>query len=133
MTNKKKAVGDEVASLCTKCKRPQTHLISSMVQDRIGRVQCKICGGLHRYRNPDTPPKSPRKRPVRISPEEGWEKMIHHVAAQEKIPYTFSGHFKVHDLIDHATFGLGVVTHLLYGDKIQVVFKEGEKILVARR
>jgi hypothetical protein len=74
-----------------------------------------------------------RKRSKKPSPEEIWGKMMELVSSQKKIPYTFSGNFKENDLIDHFTFGLGVVTQLLPGDKIQVVFKDGEKILVARR
>jgi hypothetical protein len=36
-------------------------------------------------------------------------------------------------VIEHPTFGLGVVTHLIAGDKIQVVFKNEDKLLVCRR
>lgn len=133
MPNEKKAVGTDINSLCTKCKQPQVHVITSMLQDRIAKVQCRTCGSFHRYRNPDAPLRPPRKRSVKVSPEEMWEKMMKLAASQKKIPYTFSGDFKVNDLIDHATFGLGVVTHLLPGDKVQIVFKDSEKILVARR
>ncbi len=74
-----------------------------------------------------------RKRSKKASPEEIWGKMIELASSQKKIPYTFSGNFKENDLIDHSTFGLGVVIQLLPGDKIQVVFKDGEKILIAGR
>ena len=133
MPNEQKVAGGDITSICMKCRQPQVHVITSMLQDRIAKVQCRTCGSLHRYRNPDAPLRPPRKRLVKVSPEEVWEKMVNHVTSQEKIPYTFSGDFKVNDLIDHSTFGLGVVTHLLAGDKIQVIFKEGEKILIARR
>jgi hypothetical protein len=133
MPNEQKTVGNDITSLCMKCRQPQVHVITEMVQNRIARVQCRTCGSLHRYRNPDAPLKSPRKRSVKVSPEEVWGKVMNLVTSQKKIPYTFSGDFKVNDLIDHATFGLGVVTHLLAGDKIQVIFKDGEKILIARR
>jgi hypothetical protein len=133
MPNEQKTIGNDVTSMCMKCRQPQVHVITAMMQDRIVKVQCRTCGSLHRYRNPGTPLRPPRKRSVKVSPEEVWGRMINHVTSREKIPYTFSGDFKVNDLIDHATFGLGVVTHLLAGDKIQVVFKDGEKILIARR
>jgi hypothetical protein len=133
MPIEKEAVGNDIHSMCTKCRRPQVHVITSMVQDRIAKVQCRTCGSLHRYRNPDAPLKPVRKGSAKVSPEAVWEKMMKLVASQERIPYTFSGDFKINDLIDHATFGLGVVTHLLPDDKIQVIFKDSEKILVARR
>jgi hypothetical protein len=133
MPNGKKSVGNDINSVCTKCKKPQVHVITSIVKDRIDKVQCRTCGSLHRYRNPDAPLKSVRKGPVRLSPEEIWEKMMKLVISQKKIPYSFSGDFKVNDLIDHSTFGLGVVINLLPDDKIRVVFKDSEKILVVRR
>lgn len=133
MSDEKKEVGGEVASVCMRCKKATVHIIISMVGDRIARAQCRTCGGMHRYRDPEAPLKPPRKRFGKASPEEVWGKMMNLVTPHKKIPYTFSGHFKVNDLIDHTTFGLGVVTQLLSGDKIQVIFKDGEKILVARR
>ena len=133
MTSEKNAVGGEISCVCTKCKQSLAHTIAVRVGDRITKVLCRTCGSLHRYINPHTPLTIPRKRPKKVSPEEVWGKMIDFVSSQKKIPYTFSGNFKENDLIDHTTFGLGVVTNLLIGDKIQVMFKEGEKILVARR
>ena len=133
MPSEKKAVGNDVNSLCMKCKRSQVHVIASMVQDRIGKVQCRTCGSFHRYRDPEAPVKPPRIRGGKVSHEETWEKMLKHVASQKKILYTFSGDFKINDFIEHATFGLGVVTHLLPDDKVQIIFKDSEKILVARR
>ena len=133
MSDEKKVVGSDINSMCTKCKQSQGHVITSIVKDRIAQVQCRFCGSLHRYRNPDAPLKPPRKRPVSISPEEAWEKIMKRVASQKEIPYTFSGDFKVDDLINHFTFGLGVVTQILPDRKIQVIFKDSDKTLVARR
>jgi hypothetical protein len=133
MVNEKMAVGNDVSSLCMKCKRSQIHVIASMVNERIGKVQCRTCGSFHRYRDPEAPLKPPRVRVGKVSHEETWEKMMKLVSSQKKIRYTFAGDFKVNDLVDHATFGLGVVTHLLPDDKIQIIFKDSEKILVARR
>jgi late competence protein required for DNA uptake (superfamily II DNA/RNA helicase) len=132
MSTEKFIVGNEINSLCTRCKKPQIHIIISIVKEKVSKVQCRNCGGFHRYRDPEAPLKTPRKR-SKISAEDLWEKKMTLVSAQQKIPYTFSGNFMVNDLIDHSTFGLGVVTHLLSEDKIQVIFKDGEKILVARR
>ncbi|MGH7273572.1 MAG: hypothetical protein ACREIQ_03820 [Nitrospiria bacterium] len=133
MANDKNAVGGEIISMCTKCKQSLAHTIAVRVGDRIAKVLCRTCGTLHRYINPHALLTAPRKRSKKVTPEEVWGKMVDLVSTQKKIPYTFSGNFKENDLIDHTTFGLGVVTNLLSGDKIQVIFKEGEKILVARR
>jgi hypothetical protein len=77
--------------------------------------------------------KPPRKRTIKVSHEETWGKLVNQAEARKKIPYALSGSFKENDLIDHAIFGLGVVTHLLDNNKIQVSFKEGEKLLISKR
>lgn len=133
MASDKNAVGGEISSMCTKCKQSVAHTIAVRVGERIAKVLCRTCGSLHRYISPHAPLTAARKRSKKVTPEEVWGKMVDLVSLQKKIPYTFSGNFKENDLIDHTTFGVGVVTNLLSGDKIQVIFKEGEKILVARR
>ena len=133
MSTEKPSVGGEATSICTKCKKPTVHVITALVKERIAKVQCRDCGGIHRYRDPNAPIKPPRKRSGKISPQEAWEKVMNTVSNDKKIPYTLSGHFKVNDVIDHSTFGLGVVTNLISEEKIQVIFKEGEKLLVAGR
>jgi hypothetical protein len=77
--------------------------------------------------------KPPRKRTIKVPHEETWGKLVNQAEARKKIPYTLSGSFKENDLIDHTIFGLGVVTHLLDNNKIQVSFKEGEKLLISKR
>lgn len=133
-TTKKYQVGEEITSICTKCKIALDHTIAAMVGERVAKVQCKTCGGLHRYVNPQSAIETPAKRAAKQTKlEQAWEQLIQSSSSKKKQPYTFAGSFKQNDLIDHAQFGLGVVTQRLSWDKIQVTFKEGEKILLSKR
>lgn len=132
-TTKKYQVGEEITSVCTKCKLPLDHAIAAMVGERVAKVQCKTCGGLHRYVNPAAVESPARKAAKQTKLEHAWEQLIQSSSSKKKQPYTFAGPFKQNDLIDHAQFGLGVVTQRLSWDKIQVTFKEGEKILLSKR
>ncbi len=133
-TTKKHQVGEEITSVCTKCKIALDHTIAALVGERVAKVQCKTCGGLHRYVNPATAGETPaRKAAKQTKIEHAWEQLIQSSSSKKKQPYTFAGSFKQNDLIDHATFGLGVVMERLSWDKIQVSFKEGEKILLSKR
>lgn len=133
-TTRKYQVGEEITSVCTKCKLPLDHTIAAMVGERVAKVQCKTCGGLHRYINPATAGETPARRAAKQTKmEQAWEQLIQSSSSKKKQPYTFAGSFKQNDLIDHAQFGLGVVTQRLSWDKIQVTFKEGEKILLSKR
>lgn len=125
-TIKKEEIGQEIASLCTKCKIETGHTIVSKVGEKIGKVRCKVCGGEHRFLRPGAV-RAARK--VKLTPEEAWNRCMEK-ASKKKTAYTLSGSYKLSEVIDHSRFGLGVVTQLYASDKIQVTFKEGEKILI---
>lgn len=128
-------VSEEIVSTCTKCKQAFAHTIVSKVKLRVAKVKCLTCGTTHRYIDPTLPikPKTPRKPAAQIAQEATYEKLMTMTAGQKGLPYSLSGIFKEHDVIEHATFGRGIVTHLIPGNKIQVAFAAGEKLLVYRR
>ncbi|MGE3767848.1 MAG: hypothetical protein AB7L94_36675 [Kofleriaceae bacterium] len=130
------AVGADVESLCAKCG-DVWHVVVAKEGDRIAKVQCKQCGGYHRYKSPhgapavkklpatNRPPKEPRE-----SPAERFEKPA--VAAdmsKPSQPYRASGKFAVGDRIDHPSFGQGIV-ELSEPGKITVFFASGRRVLV---
>lgn len=129
------AVMEDIVSTCTKCKQALNHTIVSKVKQRVAKVKCQTCGTIHRYIDPTLPvkPKTPRKPAAQIAQEATYEKLIALTANQKGLPYTTSGVFKEHDVIEHSTFGRGIVTHLVPGNKLQVAFSNGEKLLVYRR
>ena len=105
------AVSEEVVSTCTKCKQALAHTIVSKVKQRIAKVKCHTCGTIHRYIDPTLPvkPKTPRKPAAQIAQEATYEKLIAMTAGQKGQPYSLSGVFKEHDVIEHSTFGRGIV------------------------
>jgi len=129
------AIMEEIISTCTKCKQALPHTIATKVKGRITKVKCLTCSHVHRYIDPSLPvkPKTPRKPAAQVAQEVTYEKLIAMTAGQKTLPYSLSGVFKEHDVIEHTNFGRGVVTHLIPGNKIQVAFPHGEKLLVYRR
>jgi len=129
------AVPEEISSVCSKCKQALPHTVVTKVKERVTKVKCLTCGHAHRYVDPLAPvkPKTPRKPAAQIAQEVTYEKLIAMTAGQKSLPYSLSGVFKEHDVIEHTTFGRGVVTQLVPGNKIQVAFPHGEKLLVYRR
>src|ERR1043165_7944445 len=47
---KKPHVGGEIDSMCTKCDLLLNHRIVAMVQDKVVKVECLTCRGVHQYR-----------------------------------------------------------------------------------
>ncbi|MFZ5863888.1 MAG: hypothetical protein ACOYXR_13730 [Nitrospirota bacterium] len=99
-------------------------------------IRCRRCGTVHRHHGAtDAAPKTRRtaKAAAAIAREAAYERLLAVTSGRKSRPYSLSGAFKPHDVIEHPTFGLGVVTHLVAGDKIHVAFKNGDKLLVCRR
>ena len=49
------------------------------------------------------------------------------------VKYKLSQAFTVDEVLDHKTFGLGLVMRLLSDNKIEVTFQTGSKVLVHSR
>lgn len=129
------AVGADIESLCSKCG-DVWHVVVAKEGEKIAKVQCKQCGGYHRYKSPHgasaaaklpsnkRPPKEPK------SPVERFEKPA--VAAdlsRPARPYRASEQFEVGDRVDHPSFGQGIV-ELAEPGKITVFFATGRRVLV---
>ena len=136
MSTEKEEIGvaKEVLSYCGKCKLPLAHVIIDMKDETtIGKCQCKTCNAKHNYRDPVAEAKkkaSPTtKRKVAIPVGEIWKSAVATTDGRAK-PYAMDKRFQAGDLMDHATFGQGVVMQLVQDDKIEVQFEDSLKLLV---
>ena len=132
-------VAHDLVTRCTRCKLELSHVV--VVHNREGivdRVQCKTCGSEHKY-YPDkkkAPAKTPKKRKRTVTKKEDFakefEKLAEKFKEKEPITYSISGSFKPDEVIDHKTFGIGIVTNVSY-QKMEVVFSEGPRLLACNR
>jgi len=132
-------VAQELVTRCTKCKLELNHVVVvHNLEGIVDRVQCKTCGSEHKYR-PDkkkAPVKTPNKKKRTVTKKEDFGKKFEELAekfkGKEPVNYSMSGSFKTDDVIDHKTFGRGIVTSVSYR-KMGVAFFEGPRILVCDR
>ncbi|HEY4179847.1 MAG TPA: hypothetical protein VGM90_23560 [Kofleriaceae bacterium] len=129
------AVGADVESLCSKCG-DVWHVVVAKEGDKIVKVQCKQCGGYHRYKSvhgataaqklPSNkrPPKEPRATPA----ERIERASVAADLSRPSQPYRASGKFEVGDRVDHPTFGQGII-ELSEPGKITVFFATGRRLL----
>jgi hypothetical protein len=136
------AVGADVEALCSKCG-DVWHVVVAKVGAQIVKVQCKQCGGYHRYKSPHGAPKEKRQpsmfgeKPAKApsvatpkAPVERFEKPA--VAADLTKPVrTYSAvlRYEVGERVEHVQFGQGVVEVAEPG-KITVFFGTGRRVLV---
>ena len=78
--------------------------------------------------------KTPRKtkRTKKKDPEKNYELLIEKFKGKKPVRYSMSGSFKANDIIDHDTFGIGIVIRT-YLKKIDVVFPDRLRILACNR
>jgi hypothetical protein len=140
-------VGGEVDAFCTRCRLTLAHTILAMVGTKIARVRCNTCNGDHAFRSApgstDKPSPSARSsggssstpRAPRAS-RSSEEKVI--ISFEEQLAgkdianaprYSPRDSYKVDQVIQHPTFGLGLVT-AVRGNKVDIAFKSETKTLV---
>jgi len=146
MTTRKPSAGDTIGARCTRCREVRNHTIVAMVGEKVVRVECNTCGGVHNYKPVEaTKSATPRRGPsTKAASGQGraakgragaeqreWEALRPTLQPEKARPYAMDGSYKVGDLIRHPSFGLGVVQSLGVS-KAEVLFESGRKLLRCR-
>ena len=143
MSMKKLSAGDNIEARCTRCRTVLNHTIVAMIGERVVRVECNTCRGMHNYSGVKTvtapvprssSPKSAtvsgraKKDPGKAEREE-WESLRTAMAGKPVKPYDMNGKFRANDLVEHDVFGLGIVQLVVGPNKMNVLFQSGKKLL----
>jgi hypothetical protein len=142
------SVGKEVLSLCSKCKLTLAHIIVTMKDAKSpDKVQCKTCKATHSFKDPSSAKaktsvnkviktaksgRTGKSRKPTESVGELWNKAINKNTAQTK-SYSIKESFLTGDVIDHPTFGQGVVEKLIDNNKIEVLFQDDYRTLMHKK
>ncbi len=141
-------VAGEVDSYCTRCRLVLNHRIVSMKSGKAHQVECLTCRSQHLWR-PNAPgdkpaaggtertraassggaAKGPRVSAAAVRHEQTWEKAISGKGVHDFKPYAVSGTFHEGDLVRHKKFGDGVVTRVIDGHKVEVLFRDEARTL----
>ena len=135
-------VGKEVLSQCNKCKLILAHIIVTMkTTTEPDKVMCKTCKATHKYKDPaakkkkatiDKVIKNARLssgKKVSESIEQIWTRAVNK-SESDPVSYSMKAAFKLGDIINHPSFGQGVVEKLIDDNKIEVIFKDDYKTLL---
>jgi hypothetical protein len=129
-------VGKEVLSLCNKCKLTLAHIIVTMKTDKVPhKVQCKTCNGTHSFKDA-TLEKIKKSGSRRVTKKKTgpavadlWQAAVND-PTKEHHKYSPRTAFHEGDVIEHPTFGAGLIEKLIDHDKIQVIFRSDIKTLI---
>jgi len=137
------SAGSTIETRCTRCKGVLNHSIVAMVGEKIVRVECSTCHGVHAF-HPAKAPKEPAAakgapkkaavpRKTKADPEAAaraeWAELQPGMNAEQAIPYDMDRPFRLKNLLAHPNFGLGIVQLLIPPNKIDVLFQDGKKRL----
>ena len=147
--------GDDVEAWCTRCRMNLNHRVIAVARGTIQRVHCLTCGGDHKYYPPKrgaaaepekkrtttgSAPAAPQNK-ERKSAERSLAKAYSEWVTFMKDmppgaaarPYRVSESYKSSEYIEHPEFGTGRVVDVLGAQRIEVIFKDGRKVMVCNR
>lgn len=127
-------VGTDILSFCTFCKKDRIHTVIG-VSERgvVERVRCNICGQEHSYKKPRDEGESGKREKLQQKKEQKakslWEEYIKNRDLSEAREYDIKDSYMVGEIINHSSFGIGIVLRLIEKTKMEVIFEDGIKIL----
>ncbi len=130
MQNATLSAGDPIEARCTKCRKNTNHIIVAMAKDVPAKVQCNTCSGQHKYRLPSTPKKAVRRTvDPKVAEQKQWVDLRVDMKNEQATAYSMTTAFKVGALMNHPTFGLGLVQGVAGPRKVNVLFEVGKKTM----
>lgn len=130
-------VGGEIDAACNKCELTLAHTIIAMVGTSVKRVQCNTCSSQHMFRGEqplrkNTSLAAPRKSTARVAKAvakaKDFDELLKGKDLTKARKYSIKETFKADDVVDHPTFGFGIVSAVRV-DKVDITFKSDMKTL----
>ena len=130
------SVGEDIDAWCTKCKLELGHTITVIVDNLPKKVKCNTCNSQHIFRAKQ--PGKSRTKPKRStrntrSKETTYEEYLARLGGGDPAKsrkYNTKGNFGEDEIIDHVSFGIGIVLSVIQVNKIKILFKDGPRLLI---
>jgi hypothetical protein len=143
--------GNAIQGYCLHCKgdTSQTVIEVDGLQVRVARCsKCKMEGdyraprartkarlrevaAARKTRTAKTPPRKPRRK--KEDPGQIFRNLVGSLSPTTAKAYSVKDNLAVGQLIEHPSFGLGVVTILTEAQKATVLFEDGPRVLICNR
>ncbi|MCB0378315.1 MAG: hypothetical protein KDD33_07470 [Bdellovibrionales bacterium] len=131
------AVAKSVYFPCSKCETERYHRVLAHLSSTEAKLECEVCGKKAKLSTTKEKTKSTKKKKTTKKKSaanahaEEWKNLME---SHQNDPqsYNFQGFYLEDTVIDHPTFGLGIVT-ASHASKIEVCFEEGVKTLIHKR
>jgi len=135
----KTPVAGALVTRCTKCKLQLKHVVISHNKEGIvAKVKCNTCGGEHKYypekkRLAAKKKKEEAAKAAKKSREaEKYARLLEQNQNKKAKSYSMSKNYSDNDVLDHKTFGKGIITKVNY-QKMDVLFETGFRLLACNK
>lgn len=139
--------GSEVLAYCGSCKMDLTAVVVAKVGSKIARVMCKTCKGERTYKAPKgvaepgtaAPKKASKKKSDSsdtaqgVSIEAEWTRLMKESGKNPRVKYSAKSKLVLGDVVEHPTFGEGIVMRVAHPDKAEILFRSDLKLLIHSR
>lgn len=121
---------------CSKCDAERYHRVLTHLSATEAKLECEVCGSKKKLnigkKMAKTKKKATRKKKSTKTHEDAWSELKEKFSDLPPEVYSIRGSYRADILLDHPTFGIGVVTDA-QARKIEVCFEEGIKTLMHRK
>ncbi|MEG2173094.1 MAG: hypothetical protein RRY29_07510 [Desulfovibrionaceae bacterium] len=151
-----KGPGDRIEARCTRCNDVTGHVIVALVGGVVVKVECCACGSVHKYYPPTaakdknaaesasaapkrkaTPGTKPKAAPrgqaraaqAAAATESAWRTAIERPSAPAAKTYSMTSALAIGDTVEHPVFGLGSVRTMVPPNKVEILFRDGMRLL----
>jgi hypothetical protein len=134
--NNSYSAGGYIKAWCPRCNLKSDHTIIAMVDNLPKKIKCNSCDEHHNLSAKQSgKSRTASKSTIRKSrsKEATYEKYISRLTGGDpanSIKYNIKGNFIKDQVIDHLKFGIGIVLSVIQINKIEILFKDGPKLLI---
>lgn len=128
----KLSAGNEVLAYCGKCKLKLAHIIVVMKTEELpDKVTCNTCKNTHVFKDSATKKRtiSSKGRGKKLTAYDQWEDKVKN-SSEDSVKYSPKTCFEVGQLVDHPTYGTGVVERKIDNNKVEILFEKTLKTLM---
>lgn len=125
MKSQKAVAAEQIQVRCTKCRKVTAHTAIAASTEHPAQVQCRKCQHVAVAKAPA----EPRVIDTQKTNRKEWATLRPEMDSNQAKDYSMTSAYKVKTLINHATFGLGVVRQNSGTQKMVVLFEDGEKVM----
>jgi hypothetical protein len=143
--------GSPIEAYCGKCKSDRNHIVLEADGMQVRLVRCEKCGEegslvapraktraalleiAQKKKKKKKAPATKRRSKKAVSPEEMFRELTDGSDLSSAVPYNVKKPLSAGDIVDHPTFGIGIVTVKTDVQKAKIFFETGERIMICNR